>query len=665
MAATGANFLYSDEAINSPETVTINLIVNGDLYVPDEYKTIQDAIDASNDGDRIIVADGTYTGTGNKDIDFYGKKITLKSENGPENCIIDCKGTGRAFYFHFGETSESKVEGFTITNAYAHDGGAVYCCGGSPEFSDCIIKNSSAYFGGAIYNLSDITVKNCFITGNDARNGGGIRGINMKLINCVFSNNKARAGGAIITIGGDNRIVNCNILGNEAYGYDNYGGGIIIAGNYLNHTYIKNCIVRDNIADRGDQIGLMAWNLGEVTLYASYNNIQDSLAGLYYAYRPCTVYWQAGNIDAEPWFIEAGYWDMDGFWVEGDYHLLPDSPCIDAGDPNYSYDPNETDLDGRPRVVGGQIDMGAYEYSPAIPAEVRIVPRTINLTSKGKWITSLFWLPEDYDVADIDPNSVLLEGEVEPEWFSVDEQQQVAIVRFSRSEVQGILAPGEVELTVSGELADGTVFEGTDVIRVIDKGKKKNQPPNVTITKPQDGAEFTRDQTIEIEANAWDIDGSIVKVEFFADGSKIGEDNDGTDGWKNNWYDHPVGSYSLTAKATDNDGAATTSPAVGITVLEAPPPGQASNPNPADGARWVSPYANLSWTAGSGAVSHDVYFGTTSPGAFRGNQTATTFDPGTMSASRTYYWRIDEVNPSGTTTGTVWSFITTGGGPIK
>ena len=94
-----------------------------------------------------------------------------------------------------------------------------------------------------------------------------------------------------------------------------------------------------------------------------------------------------------------------------------------------------------------------------------------------------------------------------------------------------------------------------------------------------------------------------------------------------------------------------------------PPPGQASNPNPADGATGVSPYANLSWTAGPNAVSHDVYFGMTSPGASRGNQTATTFDPGTMAMATTYYWRIDEVNAGGTTTGTVWSFITTGGGP--
>jgi len=187
-----------------------------------------------------------------------------------------------------------------------------------------------------------------------------------------------------------------------------------------------------------------------------------------------------------------------------------------------------------------------------------------------------------------------------------------------------------------------------------------NQPPNVNITNPQDGAVFGSYQTIEIEANAWDVDGSVVKVEFFADGSKIGEDVDGSDGWKTNWYEHPVGSYSLTAKATDNDGAATTSPAVGITVLEAPLPGQASNPNPANGATNVSISADLSWTAGSNAVSHDVYFGTTSPPPFIHNQTSTTFNPGTMASYTTYYWRIDEVNPSGTTTGTVWTFRTGG-----
>ena len=90
-----------------------------------------------------------------------------------------------------------------------------------------------------------------------------------------------------------------------------------------------------------------------------------------------------------------------------------------------------------------------------------------------------------------------------------------------------------------------------------------------------------------------------------------------------------------------------------------PPPGQAGNPTPANEVTNVGLTTDLSWTAGVGATSHDVYFGTTSPGIFRGNQTGTTFDTGTMSTNTTYYWRIDEKNAGGTTEGTVWSFTTT------
>jgi len=85
---------------------------------------------------------------------------------------------------------------------------------------------------------------------------------------------------------------------------------------------------------------------------------------------------------------------------------------------------------------------------------------------------------------------------------------------------------------------------------------------------------------------------------------------------------------------------------------------RASNPYPVDGSFGVSNNADLSWTAGADSISHDVYFGTTGPGMFQGNQTATTFDPGTMAYGTTYYWRIDEVRDDGKTTGTVWSFAT-------
>ncbi len=96
-----------------------------------------------------------------------------------------------------------------------------------------------------------------------------------------------------------------------------------------------------------------------------------------------------------------------------------------------------------------------------------------------------------------------------------------------------------------------------------------------------------------------------------------------------------------------------------LTGTKIPPlPGQASNPNPLDGAVYVSTTADLTWTAGSDATSYDVYFGTISPGTFEDNQTATSFDPGEMAVSETYYWRIDTVNSWGKTIGEVWRFTT-------
>ena len=87
-------------------------------------------------------------------------------------------------------------------------------------------------------------------------------------------------------------------------------------------------------------------------------------------------------------------------------------------------------------------------------------------------------------------------------------------------------------------------------------------------------------------------------------------------------------------------------------------PEQASNPSPANGATNVSTRSTLLWTAGANTASHDVYFGTTSPGTLRGNQSGTSFDPGALAPNTTYYWRIDEKNVDGTTTGAVWSLTT-------
>ncbi|HUT46800.1 MAG TPA: hypothetical protein VMX36_10980 [Sedimentisphaerales bacterium] len=92
-------------------------------------------------------------------------------------------------------------------------------------------------------------------------------------------------------------------------------------------------------------------------------------------------------------------------------------------------------------------------------------------------------------------------------------------------------------------------------------------------------------------------------------------------------------------------------------------PGQASNPNPADGAVDVEPWVILSWTPGANAVSHDVYLGTGDFLLPMGNQTTTKFDPGHLDywldRDTTYFWRIDEINSNGKRTGVLWKFTIT------
>ncbi|GAH39850.1 unnamed protein product, partial [marine sediment metagenome] len=71
----------------------------------------------------------------------------------------------------------------------------------------------------------------------------------------------------------------------------------------------------------------------------------------------------------------------------GDYHLLEGSPCVDAGDPSFVAAPDETDIDGEPRVLGAEIDIGADELAAPVLAEVKITPKTLNIPSNGKWIS--------------------------------------------------------------------------------------------------------------------------------------------------------------------------------------------------------------------------------------------------------------------------------------
>jgi hypothetical protein len=131
--------------------VMYNVCTAAHLYVPAQYDVIQAAVDDANDGDTIIVADGTYTGIGNYEIDPNGLKITIKSENGPNNCTINCLNQRSAFLFFGGEDANTIIDGFTITNAFATDvGGAIFCgYDSSPVIKNCVITGSETeQYGG-------------------------------------------------------------------------------------------------------------------------------------------------------------------------------------------------------------------------------------------------------------------------------------------------------------------------------------------------------------------------------------------------------------------------------------------------------------------------------------------------------------------------------------
>jgi len=152
--------LYSSNPIAEPILVDIS---------SGPYRTIQDGIDAANDGDTVLVVAGTYTGEGNRNIDFKGKSVVLKAFNGPEVTILDCEGQTRGFNFHSGEGPSAAIVGMTITHGQADYGGAVYCERSHPQLRNCIIENNddpNHEIGGLYGYLSNPTLADCTILDN-------------------------------------------------------------------------------------------------------------------------------------------------------------------------------------------------------------------------------------------------------------------------------------------------------------------------------------------------------------------------------------------------------------------------------------------------------------------------------------------------------------------
>ena len=189
------------------------------IYVPADQPTIQAGIDAAVNGDTVLVADGTYTGVGNKNIEFRGKSIVCRSESGPEYTIIDGENDGRAFSLHEGEDTTSVIEGFTIRNCRVSGmshGGGINANGASPTIKNNIVYDCYAGRGGGILcenNTAPIILNNTVMYNV----GGGIQAIAGTIRNNISRDN----GWFDFTIG----------AGTYPSSYNNFGGAYEGEGN--------------------------------------------------------------------------------------------------------------------------------------------------------------------------------------------------------------------------------------------------------------------------------------------------------------------------------------------------------------------------------------------------------------------------------------------------
>jgi hypothetical protein len=274
---------------------------------------IQDAVNVALPGATIFVTNGTYAPIS------VNQPLTVQSVNGPGVTVINGGGTQECVYL----TNNAIMVGFTLTNGVTYGSGGGVFCESKAVLTNCVLTGNSAwgdssvgaYGGGACGG----TLNNCTLSGNSAAYwGGGAWG-------CMLNNCKLTGNSATYLGGGawGCTLNNCTLTGNSSW----YGGGAY-------DSTLNNCIVYFNTAANG----------------ANYYQDQYGRVLTYCCTTPMPTNGM-GNIANAPLFVDQ---------ANGNLRLQSNSPCINAG--NNAYVTNSTDLDGNPRIVGGTVDIGAYEY---------------------------------------------------------------------------------------------------------------------------------------------------------------------------------------------------------------------------------------------------------------------------------------------------------------
>jgi predicted outer membrane repeat protein len=274
-----------------------------------DFPTIQAALDAATDGDEIELSSGVFSGAGNRDLDFQGKVLALRSASGdPATCTLNCEGSEaaphRGLRFHSGETSASLVDGITITNGFMAGeplGGAIVCeSASSPSivscvfsgnqgsavvctdacasvFTDCVFVGNAGGEGGAIRcDSSFLVINGCRFQENTANwNGGAFHGhaSQARFSNCVFVGNTSAISGAVhLIFGQEYEFTGCRFTENSAgetgalmvfycratisgctferNTASSMSGGAISSGK-MSYTYLRSCTFWGNGAPGG------------------------------------------------------------------------------------------------------------------------------------------------------------------------------------------------------------------------------------------------------------------------------------------------------------------------------------------------------------------------------------------------------------------------------
>jgi hypothetical protein len=283
------------------------------IRVPSDSTTIQAGINGADPGDTVLVADGIYTGDGNRDIVFDGKGVILLSENGPDVTIIDCEAGNedrhRGFDLQDGEDSTTVIDGFTVRNGYASNGGGMWFVTSEPIVRNCIVTgNIATSGGGGVACLGSPIFRDNNFVGNSAVTGGGVYAYWSEPViegNIIAGNSAVAGGGAFFEGFGTPILTGNTIVGNSV---TNHYSAIALQGDDPDMT---NNIIAFNIG--GEAFGCEAGANPVLTCCNVYGNDGGDWTG-YIA----DQLGSAGNISVDPVFCNFGV---------GNYHLSENSPC--------------------------------------------------------------------------------------------------------------------------------------------------------------------------------------------------------------------------------------------------------------------------------------------------------------------------------------------------